>query len=64
MGERQLSLNDLNERVQEINAANGRALAENDAARAQYRDLLAQLHETNDEIVLVQSENVASASPL
>lgn len=54
MGERQLSLDDLSARVQEINAENGHAVADNEAARAQYLDLLAQLHETNEELALAQ----------
>lgn len=54
MSERQLSLNDLSARVQEINAENEHAVADNEAARAQYLDLLAQLHETNEELALAQ----------
>lgn len=54
LAERQLSLDQLNAQVQKINAENGRAIAENEAARAQYLDLLTQLHETNQEIALAQ----------
>ncbi len=54
MSERRLSLNDLSARVQEINAENGHAVADNEAARAQYLDLLAQLHETNEELALAR----------
>jgi ABC-type uncharacterized transport system auxiliary subunit len=50
---RQLSLNELNDRVQKINAANGRSIADNDAKRLQY-DLIGQLHETNKQLALLQ----------
>ncbi len=53
LSERQLSLNELNDRVQKINAANGRSIADNDAKRLQY-DLIEQLHETNEQLVLLQ----------
>lgn len=54
LGTRQLSLDELNAQVEEINAENGHAIAENEAARARYLDLLAQLHETNEELALAQ----------
>jgi predicted nuclease with TOPRIM domain len=60
LSERQLSLNELNDRVQEINAENGRAIADNDAARLRYHDLLGQLHETNEQITLAQQGTVGS----
>jgi hypothetical protein len=60
LGERIVSLNDLNARVQEINAENGRAIAENEASRADYLDLLTQLHETNEELALVQQGGAGS----
>lgn len=52
--ERELSLNELSERVQRINTENGRAIADNDTARGRYRDLLAQLHEINEQIAEAQ----------
>jgi flagellar biosynthesis/type III secretory pathway chaperone len=54
MSERQLSLTDLSARVQEINTENGRAIADNEAARAHYLALLAELHDTNEELALAQ----------
>jgi septal ring factor EnvC (AmiA/AmiB activator) len=51
---RKVSLDDLNAQVQEINAENGRTIAENEAARAHYLDLLTRLHETNQELALAQ----------
>jgi hypothetical protein len=54
LSERQLSLNELNDRVQEINSKNGRAISDNDASRIEYHDLLGQLHETNEQLTLVQ----------
>lgn len=50
LGERQLSLAELNERVQRINTENGRTLEDNAAARQRYHDLLAQLHESNEQL--------------
>jgi predicted nucleic acid-binding Zn-ribbon protein len=60
LSERQLSLNQLNDRVQEINAENGRAIADNDATRLQYNDLLGQLHETNEQLALAQQGTAGS----
>ncbi len=54
LGERQLSLTELNDRVQEINAENGRALAQNEAARLQYHELLTQLHQTSEQLALAK----------
>jgi len=54
LSERQLSLNELNDRVQEILAANGRSIADNDAKRLQYRVLLGQVHETNEQLAALQ----------
>lgn len=53
LSERQLSLNELNDRVQRINAANGRSIGDNDAKRLQY-DLIEQLHETNEQLAVLQ----------
>jgi hypothetical protein len=53
LSERQLSLSELNDRVQKINAANGRFIADNEAKRLQY-DLIVQLHETNGQLALLQ----------
>lgn len=60
LGERELSLHELDARVQDINAANGRAIAENEAGRARYRDMLARLHETNEELALAQNASGGS----
>jgi predicted nucleic acid-binding Zn-ribbon protein len=60
LSERQFSLNALNDRVQEINADNGRTIAQNDAARFRYHDLLAQLQETNEQLALAQQGTVGS----
>ena len=50
LGERELSLAELNERVQKINADNGRTIEDNDAARQRYQNLLGQLHESNEQL--------------
>ena len=50
----QLSLEELNDRVQEINAANGRSIADNEAERRRYYGLITQLHQTNDQLALLQ----------
>lgn len=50
LGERELSLAELNERVQKINAENGRTIEDNDAARQRYQNLLAQVHESNEQL--------------
>jgi predicted nucleic acid-binding Zn-ribbon protein len=60
LGERQFSLNALNDRVQEINADNGRTIAQNDAERSRYHDLLAQLQETNEQLAMAQQSTVGS----
>lgn len=57
---RQLSLNELNDRVQEINAENGRALAQNEAARLQYHELLTQLHQTSEQLALAKQGQVGT----
>jgi hypothetical protein len=54
LSERQLSLSELNDRVQEINAKNGRAISDNDASRIEYHALLGQLHETNEQLTLME----------
>src|ERR1700733_11046514 len=54
LSERQLSLDELNDRVETINAENGRTIANNEAMRLQYHQLLAQLHETNEQLRLAQ----------
>jgi hypothetical protein len=59
LSERQLSLNELNDRVQKINAANGRLIADNDAKRLQY-DLIVQLHETSGQLALLQQATAGS----
>jgi flagellar biosynthesis/type III secretory pathway chaperone len=60
MSERELSLSDLTTRVQQINAENGRTIADNEAALAQYHALLAQLHDTNQELALAQQSSAGS----
>ena len=47
---RELTLAELNERVEALNAKNGLVIADNDEARLRYRDRLAQLHEYNLQI--------------
>ncbi len=54
LSERQLSLSELTDRVQNINSANGGVIAENDAKHLQHQDLIAQLHETNHELAQLQ----------
>lgn len=61
LGERELSLNELTERVQRINVENGRAIADNDAARLRYRDLLAQLHEINAQLAAAREDGDGTA---
>jgi predicted nucleic acid-binding Zn-ribbon protein len=60
LNERQFSLNALNDRVQEINENNGRTIADNDAARSQFHELLMQLQEANEQLALAQQGTVGS----
>lgn len=53
LGERQLSLNQLNDRVQKINAANGHSIADNNEKRLQY-DLIVKLHDTNEQLAMLR----------
>jgi hypothetical protein len=54
LSERQLTLDELTQRVEALNAENGHALADNDAARRRYELYLQQLHETNEQLALVE----------
>jgi hypothetical protein len=54
MGVRELSLQELNDRIERINADNGREISNNEAKRLQYQALLAQLHETNQRLSSLQ----------
>ncbi len=60
LSEHQFSLDALNDRVQGLNADNGRAIADNDAARLRYHELLGQLQETNEQLALAQRDTVGS----
>lgn len=59
MGFRELSLQELNDRIERINADNGREISNNEAKRLQYQALLAQLHETNQRLSSLQQGDPA-----
>lgn len=59
MGIRELSLQELNDRIERINADNGREISNNEAKRLQYQALLAQLHETNQRLSSLQQGDPA-----
>lgn len=54
LSERQMSLNELNDRVEKLQAENGRAIANNESQRLQYRDLIGRLHQTNQQLASLQ----------
>lgn len=62
LSERELSLDELNARVSELNARNRRFIADNDAARARYRELLEQVHDTNGQVVRARQEAAGELS--
>lgn len=54
LSERQLSLNEINDRVEKLQAANGVAIANNESKRLQHRDLIGRLHQTNQQLASLQ----------
>lgn len=54
LSERQLTLDELTQRVERLNAENGHVLADNDLARRRYEFYLQQLHETSEQLTLAQ----------
>jgi predicted nuclease with TOPRIM domain len=54
LSEQQLSWNDLNQRVETLNASNRHSIADTRAKRLEYEDLMQQLHATNDQLVGLQ----------
>ena len=54
LSERQMSLDELNVRVEKLQAENGRAIADNESKRLQYRDLIGRLHQTNQQLASLQ----------
>lgn len=54
LSNREFSLSELNDRVEQLQVRNGRALAVNDAKRRGYEDVLARLHQTNEQVASLQ----------
>lgn len=54
LSERQMSLEELNDRVEKLQAENGRAITDNESKRLQYRDLIGRLHQTNQRLASLQ----------
>ncbi|HEY0747800.1 MAG TPA: hypothetical protein VGD63_13960 [Steroidobacteraceae bacterium] len=54
LGERQFSLSELNDRVEKLQAENGRTIAENESRHRDYADLIARLHQTNSQLASLQ----------
>ncbi|HLW25481.1 MAG TPA: hypothetical protein VKT22_14095 [Steroidobacteraceae bacterium] len=54
LSEHQLSWNELNERVESLNASNGHSIADTRAKRIEYENLMQQLHDTNDQLARLQ----------
>lgn len=61
LSERQLSLDELSRRVEEINAENGHALADNESAHRQYDYYLQQVHEANQQLAEIQRTTTPGA---
>lgn len=61
LSEREFTLSQLTERVQTINAENGRAIAENESRRLEYESLLAQVHHTNQQLAAAR-QNISVPS--
>ena len=61
LSDRQLSLDELSRRVEEINADNGHALADNESARRRYDYYLQQVHEANQQLAEIQQTKTPDA---
>jgi chromosome segregation ATPase len=54
LSERQVSLSELNDRVEKLQIENGRAIADNASKRLEYADLIGRLHQTNERLASLQ----------
>ena len=54
LSERQVSLKELNDRVEKLQQQNGRAIADNESTRQEYRALIVRLHQTNQQLASLQ----------
>ena len=60
LSERQVSLKELNDRVETLQVQNGRAIAGNDSQRQEYRALIGRLYQTNQQLASLQGGTDAS----
>ena len=50
LSERQVSLSELNNRIEKLQIENGRSIADNESKRLEYADLIGRLHQTNEQL--------------
>ena len=56
LGEREFSLSEINDRVEKLQAANGHNIALNDAKRGEYEEMIARLHDTNQQLASLRRD--------